>query len=35
MAEAISVESTTVKDNRIAFFEHQNRIIGEAIHQFF
>ncbi|XP_031625195.1 transmembrane protein 17-like [Contarinia nasturtii] len=27
MAEAISVESTTVKDNRVVFFEHRNRII--------
>lgn len=28
MAEPISIESTTAKENRISFFEHRNKIIG-------
>lgn len=31
MQEPISIESTTVRDSRIAFFQHRNRIIGEYL----
>lgn len=29
MVEPISIESSTVKENRISFFDHRNRIIGK------
>lgn len=31
MPEPISIGSSTVRDNRIAFFQHRNKIIGKVL----